>query len=187
MRSHESWTVELWSNILLKSVCFNNHKCDLCNKELFHGTALSFVGCRAQLIVYKNYCSVEFGSELATWLHSRYSDDQEAKYLNVTYTTEHTATAIKVLFSLDFQTFASSSRFTFFFIFSTRPVIFCFLSSLFRLRSSVALLRGQDKDSCLYLSKGKESLFYAGTLKIIVIIWLRALRLTLHLFYFLSP
>lgn len=100
------------------------------------------------------------------WQHDfTQSDDQEAKYLNVTYTTEHTATAIKVLFSLDFQTFASSSRFTFFFIFSTRPVIFCFLSSLFRLRSSVALLRRQDKDSCLYLSKGKESLFYAGTLK----------------------
>lgn len=148
-----------------KSVCFNNHTVIFVIKNSTALHALSIVGNWAQLIVYKNYCSVEFGSQLATWLHSRYSDDQEVKYLNVTYTTEHTATAIKVLFSLDFQTFASSSRFTFFFIFSTRPVIFCFLSSLFRLRSSVALLRGQDKDSCLYLSKGKESLFYAGTSK----------------------
>ena len=61
------------------------------------------------------------------------------KYLNVMYATEQTATAIKVFFSLDFHTFASSSCLTFLFIFSTRFVSFSFLSSLLRLRTSVEL------------------------------------------------
>lgn len=55
------------------------------------------------------------------------------------YATEQTATVIKVFFSLDFHTFASSSCLTFLFIFSTRFVSFSFLSSLFRLRISVKL------------------------------------------------
>lgn len=67
------------------------------------------------------------------------------KYLKVMYATEHTATTVKVFFSLDFHTFDSSSRLTFFFMFSTRFDIFCFRSSLRRLRISVVLLKRKQR------------------------------------------